>query len=123
MSLVEQAIADIKFITQHEWSVTVTFTNPDETETCTVQALSTKSNLSIDPATGLPVNSKNIHISVTESALNDEGYTTRDSEDRISLRKHTVSWADASGTTYDYVVDEQMPSEGTGLIVCILGAK
>ena len=118
---IERAIADMKRFSQGNLTQSVVFTNPDSSESATVRCLVSKHNLSIDPDTGLPVNSRNIHISVHESVLTDEGYTTRDAQDEIDLDGHRAAWADASGTTYTYLIKEIMPSNTFGLIVCILG--
>lgn len=111
----------MKRFTQAEFSASIVFSNPAASETATVNGLVSKHSLGIDSETGLPVNSKNTHISVAESVLNDEEYTTRDSEDRISLKNHKVVWVDASGTSYEYLINETMPSNTFGLIVCTLG--
>lgn len=122
MSL-ERAIADMKRFSQGGFSAEITFINPGATQTAAVNGLISKHNLSINPDTGLPVNSKNVHISVVESVLNDAGYTTRNASNEISLRSHKVSFADASGSSFTFLIDESMPSETLGLIVCTLGKK
>jgi len=119
MSLV-RAIADIKRFSQGGFSALISFTNISGSETAEVNGLVSKHNLSINPETGLPVNSKNAHISVAESVLLEAGYTTRVNGE-ISLRNHKVVWTDASGTAFSYRIDEVFPSETTGLIVCTLG--
>lgn len=116
-----RAIADIKRFSQGGFSAVISFTNPINTENISVNGLVSKHNLSINPETGLPVNSKNAHISVAESVLQEAGYTTRDNGE-ISLRKHKVKWTDASGNEFTYLIDEVFPSETTGLIVCTLGS-
>lgn len=115
-----RAIADMKRFSQGGFSAEIQFTNPTDTESATVNGLVSKHNLSINPETGLPINSKNAHISVVESVLIDAGYTTRVNGE-ISLRNHKVKWIDASGTEFSYLIDEGFPSETTGLIVCVLG--
>jgi len=120
MSL-ERAVADIKRFSQKEFSVEISFTNPDGDENVSVKGFSSKHHFSISPDTGLPVNSKNAHISVVESVLKDAGYTTRNADNEIALKNHLVSFADASGSTYSFLIDDAMPSETFGLIVCTLG--
>ena len=117
----DRAIADIKRITALGFSREITFTNPGNTLTVIVRGLVSKHNLSINPETGLPINSKNAHISVAESNLLDAGYVTRNGNNEIALVRHRVSWVDASNVSYTYLIDDCMPSETTGLIVCTLG--
>jgi hypothetical protein len=119
MSL-ERAIIDMKRHTRAGFSQEIVFT-PPVGEPITVRGLVSKHSLGINPETGLPVNSKNAHISVVESVLTDEGYQTRNDNGDVDLRKHLVTWCDASGNRYTYMIEETMPSYTTGLIVCILG--
>jgi len=117
-----QAIADMKRFSQGSFSVEITFTNINESESVTVNGLISKHNLSINPENGLPVNAKNVHISVVESVLNDAEYTTRNTLKEVDLKDHKVSFTDlASGINFTYLIDEAMTSETTGLIVCTLG--
>ena len=117
----DRAIADMKRITQGEFSREIILTTPDGSQSAIVRGLVSKHNLSIDPDTGVPVNSRNVHISVVESVLIDAGYPTRDSNDEITLIGHKAEWVDASGNSYPFNINENMPSETTGLIVCTLG--
>ena len=112
----------MKRFTQAEWSNELIFIAPNA-ETATVQGLSSKHHLSVDPETGLPVNSTNIHISVAESVILDanESYPTRNANDEIYLKDHLVSFADSSGTVKQYKINENFPDETLDLIVCILG--
>ena len=117
----DQAIADVKRFTQNGFSREIVFTTPDGQTTATVRGLVSKHNLSINPDTGVPVNSRNTHIYVVESVLTDEDYTTRDANDEIDLKRHRVTWTDASETSYTYLIDEVMPSHTVGLLVMTLG--
>lgn len=114
-----RAIADMKRFSQGEFAVNISFTNPAGDLTVIVRGLVSKHNLAIDTETGRPVNSRNIHLSVSESVLQDANYETRVNGE-ISLKRHLVEWADASGIDYKYLVSETIPNETTGLIVCIL---
>lgn len=112
----------MKRFSQGEFSAEITFTNPEAIKTVVVNGLISKHNLSINPDTGLPVNTKNVHISIVESVLNDAGYVTRNVSNDISLKFHKVSFVDASGSSFTFLIDEGMPSETLGLIVCTLGS-
>lgn len=111
----------MKRFSQGGFSAEITFTNPTATKTVVVKGLISKHNLSINPETGLPVSTKNVHISVAESVLIAAGYTTRVNSE-ISLKFHKVSFTDASGSSFAFLIDDVMPSETLGLIVCILGS-
>ena len=123
MSL-ERAIADMKRFSQGEFSAEINFDNNEvgeDNENVTVNGFVSKHNLSINPETGEPLNTKNVHISVVESVLNDADYTTRNANREIDLNKHTIQWTDASGLNFKFLVNEIMPSETLGLIVITLG--
>lgn len=116
-----QAIADVKRFSQMGFSQEITFTKSDNSASVVVRGLVSKHNNAIDPNTGLPVNERNIHLSVHEEVLKDANYPTRDSNDDINLKDDMAEWVDASGTSYKYLIDEAKPSMTLGLIVCILG--
>lgn len=110
---------DIAKIQQASFTEDITFTNPAGTESVTVKGFVSKHNMSVDPATGLPVNQRNAHVSVNESVLIEAGYTTR-SGGEIVLKDHRVSF-DLLGNTLTFLIDSAMPSDTTGAIVCTLG--
>jgi len=114
-----QLQSDIAKIQQSSFTEDITFTNPAETETVTVKGFVSKHNMSVDPATGLPVNQRNAHISVNESVLTDAGYTTR-AGGEVVLKDHKVSFV-LLGNTLTFLIDSAMPSDTTGAIVCTLG--
>lgn len=89
-------------------------------DSVTIKALFTSHNNSVS-TDGIPMNAKNIHISICESDLTDLNYTVRNSTGEVSLRNHRIKCADSTGTTKDFVIKETMPDETLGLIVCILG--
>lgn len=113
------AQSDLKRFTQE---LDLTFTAPGvDPDVVTVKGLGTKHHLAINPNTGLTINSKRVHISVAESLLTDESYTTRDSNDQVNLINHKVSWKDERGVSKTYRINETWPDEGLGMIICILG--
>lgn len=112
----------MKRFSQAEWSTELIFVAPNA-ETATVQGFGSKHHLKIDPDTGIPVNSVNIHASVAESVILDANaaYPTRNANGEIFLKDHLVSFADASGTVKQYKINENFPNETLDLIVCVLG--
>jgi hypothetical protein len=119
MSL-SRAKADMKrFITAGGFEVAITLT-PVGGEATDVTGLATKHHNSIS-TDGIPINSKNTHISLIESDLTDKGITVRDSAGEINLRNWLVSFPDSSEVSKNYIVKETMPDETLGVIVCILG--
>jgi hypothetical protein len=117
---ITRAIADAKRFSQAEFAVEVSFTTPDKVTTVKVKALASRHHNSFDPDTGIPVNSRNVHISVCESVLTDAGYTVRDAKGEVALRGHIVTWTDAVQTV-SYKILETMTSDTFGLIPLILG--
>ena len=115
-----RAKADMKrFIIGGGFEVSMTLTPPGG-EPVSVSTLATKHHNSIN-TDGLPVNSKNAHVSFIESDLTDKGLTVRDSAGEINLRNWRVSFADSSDVVKNYIIKETMPDETLGVIVCILG--
>jgi len=119
MSL-DRAKADMKrFVISGGFQVPITLT-PTGGDPVSVSSLGTKHHNSIG-SDGLPINSKNAHVSFVESDLTDKGLTVRDSNKEINLRNWRVSFADSSGVVKNYIIKETFPDETLGLIVCILG--
>jgi hypothetical protein len=120
MGLMDQAKADIKQITSNaeEFGKEITLTAPDDS-VATVIGLHTKHHLGVD-TDGNRINTKNAHISVSESLLTDQSYPVRGSDGEVSLKNHKVSVSDSTGTFCTYRIKETYPNESTGLIVCIL---
>lgn len=121
MSLLDQAKEDLKDITSdpEEWGRSILFQGPNG-ETATVVGLHSKHHLKIDTE-GNPINSKNAHISVSESLLVEQDYPVRNAEREVSLRNHKVTVVDSTGDNCVYQIKEAFPDESVGLIICILG--
>ena len=120
----DRAIADVKRISQGTWGCDITLTAPAPgSEIANIRGFSSKHNLKIDPDTGLPVNSQNIHVSFAESVVLDANpnYPTRDQNGEIYFKDHFVNFADAAGNVGNFQIDENFPDETLDLIVCILG--
>jgi len=119
MSL-ERARADmINIINNSGFGIDCIFT-PTIGDSVTVKALFTSHNNSVS-TDGIPINAKNIHISIAESDLVDENYTVRNSTGEVDLKNHRVTLSDSTGSSKTFVIKETIPDETLGLIVCILG--
>jgi len=70
---------------------------------------------------GVPVNSKDVRVSVSETALTEKGFTTRNTKGEVYMREVLVSFADSTGTVKAYIVNENYADESLGVIVLILG--
>jgi hypothetical protein len=70
---------------------------------------------------GLPMNSKNAHITLDESALILLNYPVRNNDNEVHLQNHRVRTKDSTGQLKTYVIKEWYPDETLGLIACILG--
>lgn len=107
-----------RFINNGGFEVTITF--KEDSGEVYVKGLATKHHNSID-TDGLPIIGKNTHITINESDLVVKGITVRNSEGEVAIKDKLVSWADSSGVSKDYIIDQVMPNETLGHIVCILG--
>ena len=117
MGIFERARTDSKRYSQE---VSLTFYKIANTE-YTVKGLATRHHLGVDPDTGLTVNSRNVHCTVSESLLTTQGYSTRNSNGDVNLVNSFVKYADATGVVRTYKINEVLPDDSLGLIVCILG--
>lgn len=100
--------------------VNLTFTTPDKSVSVVVRGVAMSRSLSFD-TDGQEVNSKKVHITFTESDLEDAGYTVRGVDNRVSLYKHLVSYVDSTGSEKTFVIVQDFPDETLDLITCILG--
>lgn len=121
MSLIEQARKDWLQITSNtnEFGIELKLFAPNG-DTAVVNGLHTKHHLGVD-TDGRPVNSRNAHITISESLLNDANYPVRDASGKVNLRNHKVQCKDSTGLTGEYIIREWFPDETVGVITCILG--
>lgn len=125
MSILEFAREDFRDIIEDQegFSNNITLSAPDGSISIDVQALTTSHRLSVDPETGMLVNAKNIHFSVSERTLNELGYPVRDANNEVSMRGHKVAFPDAVGVDGMYVIDQSWPNATLGVLVFILGGS
>lgn len=122
MSLLTVAKEAIERITANTngFAVEITFTSQNGEDTATITGLHTKHHTAIDPTNGNLINSKNAHISFSESYLTDVDYPVRNVSGELVLRNHRVSVADSTGTVKEYLVRENFADETVGFILCML---
>lgn len=118
MGIIAQIKEDVKDIlnNSNEFGVTLSFAAPAPgNETATINGIHTKHHTAIDGETGLKVNSKNAHVSFSESLLTALSYPVRNGNDEVAMKGHRVT---VDGITYKIM--ETKPDETIGVIVCIL---
>lgn len=120
--LLEAARKDMaKIVQSGGFEEDITFSDPSSGLNAIIKGLHSKHWLSFD-TDGNAFNSKNAHISVMESLLNLNGFATRNPRTgNVDLKKYIISVKDSTGLEKKYKIEESLPSETTGLIVCILG--
>lgn len=123
MGLLDKAKKDWKAITSSvsHWAVEMTLTAPNN-ETAIITNLHTKHHLSVDQF-GMPVNSKNAHISFFEDQVYEvnASYPIRNVNGEVSMARHLVSVSDSTGMVKNYVIERWHQDETLGVIICILG--
>jgi len=107
------------FVTNGGFEESITITTPSRDKVVSLTGFATKRFINFD-SDGLPINSKNAHISIDENILIKEGYPVRNAKGEVNLLKHIVAYPDSTGIIKKYVVRENFPDETLGLIVCIL---
>jgi len=102
------------------WGKSIILTNPVTSQSVTAAGIHTKHHLGIDE-NGVPINTKNAHVTFSEPALIELGYIVRNASGEVEMVGHLVTVADSNNNSIEYVIQEQFPDETVGLIVCILG--
>jgi len=88
--------------------------------TVTIQGLALVHHLSFDTE-NQTVNSKNAHITVSESSLIAVNFPYRNAKNEVFLRGILVSFEDSNGISKTYIVKENFADETLGTIVLNLG--
>ena len=70
---------------------------------------------------GVPIDTKNAHVCVSESEMLEKGLIVRNSNEEVYMIGYRISVRDSSNQLKEYVVTQQHPNETLGLIVLILG--
>jgi len=109
-----------KYMTKGTGVVEMTLVTPDSSVTFDLTGFGTKHFINFD-SEGLPINSKNAHVSLSEISLIEANYPFRNDKEEVFLLNHRISAKDSSGVLKHYVITEWLPDETFGQIVCILG--
>ena len=107
-----------RFTKSGGFQVSITFKSPFGV-IANVEGLATKHHLGI-ATDGQAVNSKNVHVSVSEDLLDEAGYPVRSSSGDVDMYNHKASFVDAREVLCDYSVQEIFPDEKTGMLVFVL---
>lgn len=123
MGLLEQAKKDTEAINTNlnDWSALQYWTNPGATKTATVKGRHVKHHMGFD-LEGKLVRTKNASCSFSEQTMVDAAYPIRNAKGEVDLKNHLVNIVDSTGTLYKYIVEQWLPDETIGMVVCILGA-
>lgn len=113
IDIVKRDVADI-LGNSDQFGVSIVLTNG--TVTKTVTGTTSSHYLKADPDTGLPMRGKNIHVTVSMSAMTAVSYPFRNGNDEIALVGHRAT---VQGATL--IVREVWPDETFGTVVMILG--
>ena len=128
MGLTEQARDLVRFIltAPSGFSVEVTLTNPNFPDApATIRAVCLKHNLSVSTdqyGNNNASNAETSQIKVDTKMLTEIGYTWMNLNDHAAMLGHFVSFADATGESFDFIVKEQWPNANLGLITLMLQA-
>lgn len=107
-----------RFSNSGGFNVEITFKSPLGV-IAVINGLATKHHLGVD-TDGSAVNSKNVHVSVSESLLTAAGYPVRNSGGEVSMHNHKVKFADSTGNINVYSISEGYPDEHVGMLTFIL---
>ena len=144
MSLIDRAASDLQSIltNNNEFGTVITFVTPNGSKTVMVNGLAFKHWMKVNDF-GEIVNTKVATIQISEDSLisfitdslgniitdangnrviSPNSYPTRNSNNRIDLLNHRVSWSDHEGV-WNYVITETQPDESFGTILCKLNDK
>lgn len=110
------------FVTKGGFEENINLSNPQGDKTIDITGFATKHHINFD-SDGLPVNTKNVHICISEDDLVAAEYPVRNAKQEVALLKHIVVFKDSTGNDKHYQINETFPDETLGLIVCILSDK
>lgn len=113
IDIVKRDTADI-LGNSDQFGVTIVLTNG--VNTATVTGTTASHFLKVDPDTGQPMRGRNVHVTVSMSALTAASYPFRNGNNEVAVVGHRVT---VQGV--QLVVREVWPDETFGTIVMILG--
>lgn len=119
-NLLKLARKDAKnIITKGGFEVVIQLQTPTGDKIVDIKGFGTKHFINFD-SDGLPVNTKNVHICISEDDLTALLYPVRNAKTEVSLLNHKVIFKDSTGNARTYRINENYPDEVLGLITCVL---
>lgn len=117
-----EAATDVQDIIEKEGDDCIfVVTNGETVVTATVKAMPASYQKLVGVDFGEPMSIKTARLMVSELSLTAEDYPVRNSNNRVSMKGHRITYTDVSGEQATYIVTEQFPNNLTGLIVLQLG--
>ncbi len=118
--LAQARIDAAKFTDAGGFQVDVTLTTKDGSVSVTTTGTGSGRWVLFDNE-GNGVNAGKNSVRFAESTLNAANYPVRNSNGKVAMRGHKVSYLDANGILQNYVIEEVFPNATLGLIICIMG--
>lgn len=119
-NLIALARKDAKhMVTKGGFEVNIQLQTPPGDMTINITGFGTKHFINFD-SDGLPINTKNVHICISEDDLAALTYPVRNAKNEVSLLNHKVVFKDSTGLDRAYKINENYPDETLGLITCVL---
>ena len=112
---------DLFISSAKNFSVKITITNTSTGETAELIGLHSKHWFKVDYESGIIVDTRNAHISISTAELIRQYFNFYNSKKEIYIKGFIIKVADSSGIEKDYKITAQYPDETTGVIVCMLG--
>jgi hypothetical protein len=104
----------------NQWATTCIFVSADGLEEVECNAIVIRHATTMDDM-GNIVRGATARCTVSEQALNDVSFTTRDANDRIAMKDVRISYTDVMGVTQTYIVVDQFAGQTNGIIRLQLG--
>lgn len=129
MGLTEQAraLAQFALTSNTGFKIDVTLSNPNLPDEAPLvfPAVCTKHNLNVTTdqyGNNNATNAETARILLDTKALTATGYTWMNASNHAAMLGHNVSFADATGTVFNFKVLEQWPNAFLGIITLMLQA-
>jgi hypothetical protein len=112
---------DLFMSSARNFSVKITITNPSTGQSAELIGLHSKHWFKVDYESGIVVDTRNAHVSITTAELIRQYFDFYNSKNEIYIKGFIIKVADSSGIEKEYKITAQFPDETTGVIVCMLG--
>ena len=118
MNLFDRSIQDAKLLTNRDFAIPISFVAPTS-ETSTINGWTSQHHIDFD-TDGNMVNSKKVHVTISESDLTDANYPVRNTYSEVYLKNHLVTVKNSTQNTKQFKVAQWFQDERLGLITIIL---